>query len=85
MIDDLAPFASRLDGLRADQDPDDLSRALRDASDQDMLYNLYIFSLGGDTERMKALLEIFDKVRSATYSLVDRFSVPMYGTGPSSN
>ena len=35
-----------------------------------MLYNLYIFALGGDTERAKALLEIFDKVRSVRYTVL---------------
>jgi hypothetical protein len=46
--------------------PNDLSNALWAAFKQRELYNLYISSLAGDTERAKGLLEVFDKVRSAT-------------------
>ena len=63
-INDLAAFTSRLDGLRLDQDPNDLSDTLRAAFKQPELYDRYISSLVGDTERAKALLEVFDKVRS---------------------
>jgi len=65
-IGDLAAFTARLNGLRVDQDSDDLSNALRAAFKEHELYNLYISSLVGDTERAKTLLEVFDKVRAAT-------------------
>jgi len=64
LINDLTAFTARLDGLRVDQDPDELSNALRAAFEEVELYNLYTSSLLLDTERMKALLEVFDKVRS---------------------
>ena len=60
----LAAFTARLDDLRADQNPDDLSNILRAAFKERELYNTYITSLVGDTKRTKALLEVFDKVRS---------------------
>jgi len=63
-IDDYTIFIARLDGLRVDQDPDDLSNALRAAFNEPELSDRYISSLGKDTERAKALLEVFDKVRS---------------------
>ena len=63
-IDDFTIFTARLDGLRTDQDPDDLSNALRAAFKEPELYDWYISSLEEDTERAKALLEVFDKVRS---------------------
>ena len=56
-----------LDGLSADQDPDDLSNALRAAFKEREQYDVYVSSVLTDTERAKALLEVFDKVRSATY------------------
>ena len=68
-VDDLSAFTARLDGLHADQTPDDLSHALRNALDRHALYSRYIFSLVGDVERAKALLEIFDKVRTVTYAI----------------
>ena len=64
MSDASAAFAARLDALRTDQNPEDLSNALRAAFKQRELYNLYVFSLVGDTGRAQALLEVFDKVRS---------------------
>ena len=72
-VDDLTAFNTLLDGLRAYQNPDDLSHVLRAAFRQRVLYTLYVFSLVGDTERAKALLEAFDKVRSAacTVSWID--------------
>ena len=63
LSDDLMAFTARLDDLRADQNPDDLSNALRTAFKERELYNAYITSLVGDTKRVKALLEVFDKVR----------------------
>jgi hypothetical protein len=84
---DLTTFTTRLDGLRANQNPNDLSNALWAAFKQRELYNLYISSLARDTERAKGLLEVFDKVRSAynVYHLIDRFSASMRGAGPSSH
>ena len=64
MSDASAAFAARLDALRTDQNPEDLSNALRAAFKERELYNLYVFSLVGDTGRAQALLEVFDKVRS---------------------
>ena len=64
MSDASATFAARLDALRTDQNPEDLSNALRAAFKERELYNLYVFSLVGDTGRAQALLEVFDKVRS---------------------
>ena len=63
LVDGLAAFTARFDGLHEDQNPDELSHALQDAFKQRVLYNLYVFALAGDTERTKALLEVFDKVR----------------------
>ena len=65
----LTAFTTRLDGLRPDQNPDDLSNVLRAAFKQRELYNAYTSSLVEDTERTKALLEVFDKVRSAEYTV----------------
>lgn len=69
MIDDLAALAARIDALHAEQNPDDLSHVLRDAFTQDMIFKLHVLPLVGDIERAKALLEIFDKVCSATYTV----------------
>ena len=63
-IDDLAAFTARLDGLHVDQNPENLSNALRAAFREHELYDRYISSIVEDTERAKALLEVFDKVRS---------------------
>lgn len=63
LIDDLTTFTAQLHGLRADQNPDDLSDALRAAFKQRKLYDLYVLSSVGNTERVMALLEVFDKVR----------------------
>ena len=60
----LATFTTRLDALRTDQNPEDLSNALRAAFKKRELCSLYVFSLVGDTGRAQALLEVFDKVRS---------------------
>ena len=68
LIDGLAAFTARLDGLRKDQSPDDLSDALQTAFKQRELYNLYVYSLVGDTKRAMGLLEVFDKVRSVKYT-----------------
>lgn len=66
-IDDLAAFTAKLDGLRADQDPDDLSIALRAAFKRRKLYDSYVSTIVKDTERAKVLLEAFDKVCSVMY------------------
>jgi len=62
---DLVTFTARLDGLRKDQIPDYLSKALRAAFEERELHDVYISSLREDQERVKVLLEVFDKVRSA--------------------
>ena len=67
MSDASAAFAARLDALRTDQNPQDLSNALLAAFKQRELYNLYVFSLVGDTGRAQALLEVFDKVCPVKY------------------
>ena len=59
-------FAARLDRLRVDQSPDDLSLTLQAALQERALYDLYLSFLVGDITREKALLEVFDKVRSGT-------------------
>ena len=64
LIDESTAFTARLDGLRVDQSPDILSDALRAAFEQRELYNSYVSSSVGDTERAMGLLEVFDKVRS---------------------
>ena len=64
LVDGLTAFTTRLDGLRADQNPDDLSDVLRAAFKQRRLYDAYISSLIGDPERARTLLEVFDKVCS---------------------
>ena len=56
LTDALSTFTARLDGLRVDQSPDDLSNALRAAFKQRELYHLYVFTLAGDPGRAKALL-----------------------------
>ena len=67
-MDDLTTFTARLDGLHADQNPDDLSNTLRAAIEKHELYGAYISSLEGDTRRAEALLEVFDRVCSAADS-----------------
>ena len=72
-IYDLTAFTARLDGLRMDQNPDDLSNALRAAFEQHELYDSYILSLIEVPERAMVLLEVFDKVRSVknTFPRID--------------
>ena len=80
----LAAFSARLDSLRTDQSPEDLSNALLVAFKQLELYNLYVSSLIGDMERARALLEVFDRVRPCEICyFVIWFSAWIYGTGPS--
>ena len=63
--DDLAAFAAQLDGLRSDQNPENLSNALRVSFRRCELYNVYSSSLVEDAERARALMT-FDKVCSVT-------------------
>jgi len=63
LLGEITTLAARLDGLCADQNPEDLSKILRIAFMERGLYNLYLTLLVGDAERTKALLEVFDKVR----------------------
>jgi len=60
---DLTVLTARLDGLSADQNPEDLSRTLGTAFEDRKLYKRYLSSLVGDVKRAKALLEVFDKVQ----------------------
>jgi len=62
LLGEITTLAARLDELCADQNPEDLSKILRIAFTERGLYNLYLTFLVGDTERTKALLEVFDKV-----------------------
>ena len=73
-IDDLTAFATQLGELRADQNPDDLSNALRAAFEQRGLYDAYISSLIRDSERVRVLLEVFDKVRCVKYTISQIYS-----------
>ena len=75
-INDLDAFTAQLDELRVDQDPGDLSNALRAAFKEPELYDRYISSLVWDTERTKVLLEVFDKVRSV------KCAIPWTGSQP---
>lgn len=62
LIGDITTLTTRLDGLSADQNPEILSSTLKIAFTERELYKRYIYSLAEDTERAKALLEVFDKV-----------------------
>jgi hypothetical protein len=78
-------LTARLDGLRVDQSPDDLSNALRSAFTEPELYKIYISSLAVDQARAKLLLEVFDKVNSQNSDCsVKLFSASLYETGPDS-
>ena len=66
--DSAAAFTVRLDELRADQHPDELSNVLRAAFKQGGLYDVHASSLVKDTDRVKAFLEVLDKVRSVTHT-----------------
>ena len=82
LIHDLTALTARLDKLCIDQNPEELSNALRIAFEEREIYKLYISFLAADEKRAKALLEVFDKVctRSMCYS-VKCFSRLLYGTG----
>ena len=75
LTDSMITFATRLRGLRADQNPDDLSNVLRAAIKERELYNMYVSSLIEDTERTEALLEVFDKVRSVICAILWEFAL----------
>jgi hypothetical protein len=61
LIDGLT-ILTELNNLCADQDPDKLSDALRSAFTKRELYKMYLSFLVEDQERVKVLLEVFDKV-----------------------
>jgi len=63
LINDVPTITAQLDGLCADQNPNDLCEALGAAFAERELYNRYRTSLVEDVERAEALLEVFDKVR----------------------
>ena len=76
LIAPLIALTAQLDGLRADQSPEDLSAALKIAFEKRDLYELYVSSLVEDEKRTRALLEVFDKVRSGSMCRsVRRFSI----------
>ena len=62
LISPLVTLTTRLDGLCVDQDPDDLSEALRSAFTEPLLYDIYLSFLVADEARAKALFGVFDKV-----------------------
>ena len=62
LIGGLTALAASLGGLCTDQNPEDLSSTLRIAFKEPELYKMYISFLVVDGERVKALLEVFDKV-----------------------
>ena len=70
LIDGLTALTARLDGLRPDQSPYDLSNALRAAFEERELYDVYLSSLVGDQTRAEALLEVFDKVSPLAYVIL---------------
>lgn len=80
---DVAALTARLDGLSADQNPEDISRTLGIAFEGRELYNRYLSSLDGDVNRVKALLEVFDKVHpeNVCYYSVQRFSTSPHDIG----
>ena len=63
-VDDFTIFTSKLDALRAEQDPDDLADNLRALFKERELYDAYVYSQMGGAQRAKVLLGVFDKVRS---------------------
>ena len=75
--DDLAAFAAQLDGLRSDQNPENLSNALRVSFRRCELYNVYSSSLVEDAERARALMT-FDKVCSVTRFFFFFFEISLY-------
>jgi len=80
---DVAALTARLDGLSADQNPEDLSRTLGIVFERRELYKRYLSSLDGDVNRAKALLEVFDKVNpeNVCYYLQRCFSISLHHTG----
>ena len=62
LIGGLATLAAKLDSLCVDQDPEELSTALRSAFTERELYKVHISFLAEDKEKAKVLLEVFDKV-----------------------
>lgn len=61
-VSDIAALTTKLDSLRAGQDAEALSKALRSAITERELYKMYLSSLAEDEARAKVLLEVFDKV-----------------------
>lgn len=88
LIGGLPSLTTRLDGLRADQDPADLSKALISAFTEREAYKAHLAFLAEDETRSKALLEVFDKVCSdhlcisAKYFSVSPCYVGPYSLGP---
>lgn len=84
LIGGLAAFTAKLDGLCADQNPDDLCEALKSAFTEPVLYKIYLSFLVVDETRAKALLQVFDKASPAISNRsvkVFVFSASLYETG----
>lgn len=81
-IGGLASLFAQPDSLRAEQDPEYLSRALRSAFTEREPYEIYLSSILHDEARVKVLLEVFDKVCTGNKChFVKLFSVSLSGTG----
>jgi len=65
-VGNVATLARRLDRLSTDKSksPEDLSKTLEIVLEEHELYKSYLPSLAEDAKRAKALLEVFDKVRT---------------------
>ena len=83
LISGLPSLTAQLDGLHADQDPADLSKALISAFTEREGYKMHLAFLAEDETRSKALLEVFDKVCSDRMcNFVKNFSALPYCAGP---
>ena len=82
LIAPLIALTAQLDGLCTDQNPEDLSAALKIAFEKRDQYKLYISFLIHDEKRTRTLLEVFDKVRSGgVCHSVKHFAILSYGIG----
>ena len=83
MIGGLATLTAQLDSLCADQDPEELSEALRSAFTERELYKIHLASLAEDRARAEVLLEVFDKARTSNEChSAGSLPLPPSDTGP---
>ena len=83
LIGGLATLTAQLDSLCTDQDPEELSKALGSAFTERELYKMHLSFLAEDKERVKVLLEVFDKVcTSNKCHSAGSFSLSPSDTGP---